>query len=91
MFSLKIQNFEPRKLAKNLAVNVEKRIQFTGRCTMKVSEREISRQMKVRKTAANTIKNFTKKYFQGQQKTGRPSIFSSGNKRFIRKRVSQFP
>ena len=43
MFSLKIQNFEPRKLAKNLAVNVEKRIQFTGHCTMKVSEREISR------------------------------------------------
>ena len=62
MFSLKIQNFEPQKLAKNLAVNVEKRIQFTGRCTMKVSEREISRQMKVRKTAVpNTIKNFTKK------------------------------
>ena len=61
MFSLKIQNFEPRKLAKNLAVNVEKRIQFTGRCTMKVSEREISRQMKVRKTAVlNTIKKFQK-------------------------------
>ena len=92
MFSLKIQNFEPQKLAKNLAVNVEKRIQFTGRCTMKVSERKISRQMKVRKIAVpNTIKNFTKKYFQGKQKTGRPSIFSSGNKRFIRKRVSQFP
>ena len=62
MFSLKIQNFEPRKLEKNLEINVEKRIQFTGRCTMKVSEREISRQMKVRKTAVpNTIKNFTKK------------------------------
>ena len=93
MFSLKIQNFEPRKLAKNLAVNVEKRIQFTGRCTMKVSEREISRQMKVRKTAVpNTIKKISKnKYFQGQQKTGRLSILSSGNKRFIRKRVSQFP
>ena len=93
MFSLKIQNFEPRKLAKNLAVNVEKRIQFTGRCTMKVSEREISRQMKVRKTAVpNTIKKISKnKYFQGQQKTGRLSIFSSENKRFIRKRVSQFP
>ena len=93
MFSLKIQNFEPRKLAKNLAVNVEKRIQFTGRCTMKVSEREISRQMKVRKTAVlNTIKKISKnKYFQGQQKTGRLIIFSSGNKRFIRKRVSQFP
>ena len=79
MFSLKIQNFEPRKLAKNLAVNVEKRIQFTGRCTMKVSEREISRQMKVRKTAVpNTTKKISKnKYFQGQQKTGRLSIFSS--------------
>ena len=62
MFSLKIQNFEPRKLAKNLAVNVEKRIQFTRRCTMKVSEREISRQMKVRKTAVpNTIKKISKK------------------------------
>ena len=62
MFSLKIQNFEPRKLAKNLAVNVEKSIQFTGRCTMKVSEREISRQMKVRKTAVpNTIKKISKK------------------------------
>ena len=74
MFSLKIQNFEPRKLAKNLAVNVEKRIQFTGLCTMKVSEREISRQMKVRKTAVpNTIKKISKnKYFQGQQKN-RPS------------------
>ena len=74
MFSLKIQNFEPRKLAKNLAVNVEKRIQFTGGCTMKVSEREISRQMKVRKTAVpNTIKKISKnKYFQGQQKN-RPS------------------
>ena len=74
MFSLKIQNFEPRKLAKNLAVNVEKRIQFTDRCTMKVSEREISRQMKVRKTAIpNTIKKISKnKYFQGQQKN-RPS------------------
>ena len=74
MFSLKILNFEPRKLAKNQAVNVEKRIQFTGRCTMKVSEREISRQMKVRKTAVpNTIKKISKnKYFQGQQKN-RPS------------------
>ena len=74
MFSLKIQNFELRKLAKNLAVNVEKRIQFTGRCTMKVSEREILRQMKVRKTAVpNTIKKISKnKYIQGQQKN-RPS------------------
>ena len=70
MFSLKIQNFEPRKLAKNLAVNVEKRIQSTSHCTMKVSEHEISRQMKVRKTAVpNTIKKILKsKYFQGQQK-----------------------
>ena len=62
MFSLKIQNFEPQKLAKNLAVNVEKHIQFTSRCTMKVSEREISRQMKARKTAVpNTTKKFQKK------------------------------
>ena len=73
MFSLKIQNFEPRKLAKNLAVNAEKCIQFTGRCTMKVSEREISRQMKVRKTAVpNTIKNFTKKVLSRTAKN-RPS------------------
>ena len=73
MFSLKIQNFELRKLAKNLAVNVKKRIQFTDRCTMKVSEREISRQMKVRKTAVpNTIKNFTKKVLSRTAKN-RPS------------------
>ena len=73
MFSLKIQNFEPRKLAKNLAINIEKRIQFTGHCTMKVSEREISRQMKVRKTAVpNTIKNFTKKVLSRTAKN-RPS------------------
>ena len=73
MFSLKIPNFEPRKLAKNLAVNIEKRIQFTGRCTMKVSEREISRQMKVRKTAVpNTIQNFTKKVLSRTAKN-RPS------------------
>ena len=88
MFSLKIQNFEPRKLAKNLAVNVEKRIQFTGRCTIKVSEREISRQMKVRKISKKFQKIST---FKDSKKTGRLSIFSSGNKRFIRKRVSQFP
>ena len=55
---------------------------------MKVSEREISRQIKVSKTAVpKTIKNFHKKYFQEQQKTGRPRIFSS----FIRKGVSQSP
>ena len=73
MFSLKIQNFEPRKLAKNLAVNVEKRIQFTGRCTMKISKREISKQMKVRKTAVpNTIKNFTKNVLSRTTKN-RPS------------------
>ena len=73
MFSLKIQNFEPQKLPKNLAVNVEKRIQFTGCCTMKVSECEISRQMKVRKTAVpNTIKNFTKKVLSRTAKN-RPS------------------
>ena len=56
MFSLKIQNFKPRKLAKNLAVNVEKRIQFTGRCTMKVSEREMSRKKKQKKTILLILK-----------------------------------
>ena len=59
---------------------------------MKISERETPRLMKGSKIAVpKTIKNFKKKYFQGQQKTGRPSIFSSGNKRFIRKKVSQSP
>ena len=60
---------------------------------MKVSEREISRQMKIRKTVVpNTIKKISKKRtFKDSKKTGRLSIFSSGNKRFIRKRVSQFP
>ena len=57
---------------------------------MKVSEREISKQMKVSKTAVpNTIKNLKKSTFKDSKKTGRPSIFSSGNKHFIRKRVSQ--
>ena len=46
--------------------------------------------MKVSKTAVpNTIKNFKKKYFQGQQKTSRPRIFSREIKHFIRKRVNQ--
>ena len=59
---------------------------------MKVSEREISRQRKVSKPAVpNTIKNFKKSTFKDNKKTGRPSIFSSGYKRFIRKRVSQSP
>ena len=67
MFSLKIQNFEPRKLAKKLAVSFKKCIQFTCLCTMKVSGRKISRQIKVSKTAVtNTIKNLKKKYFQEQ-------------------------
>ena len=60
---------------------------------MKVSEPEISRQMKIRKTAVpNTIKNFKKKStFKDSGKTGRPNIFSSGNKRFTRKKVNQSP
>ena len=59
---------------------------------MKVSEREISRQMKVAKLLYLTPSKISKKKnFQGQQKIGCPSIFSSGNKRFIRKRVSQSP
>ena len=57
---------------------------------MKVSKREISRQMKVSKTAApNTIKNFQKSIFQDGKTTGRPKIFSGKNKVFIKKRVSQ--
>ena len=48
-------------MGKKLAVSVEKRIQITGLCTMKLSEREISKQMKVSKTAVyNTIKKFKK-------------------------------
>ena len=43
MFSLKIQNFEPRKLAKNLAVNVEKRIQFHKKNTFKDSKKQAVR------------------------------------------------
>ena len=81
---------DPGKLAIKSAVSVEKRIQFTGLCTIKVSEREISKQMKVSKTAKhNTIKNFKKSTFKDSKKTGRPRISSSGNKRFIRMRVSQ--
>ena len=58
---------------------------------MKVSERKISRQMKVSKIAVpNIIKNFKRKILQEQQKTSRPRIFSNRNKRFIRKGTSQF-
>ena len=53
MYFKKYKIFEPRKLAKNLAVNVKKCIQFTDLCTMKVSECNISRQMKVSKTAVH--------------------------------------
>ena len=59
---------------------------------MKVSERKILRQVKVSKTAVpNTIKISKKSTFKDSKKTGRLSIFSSRNKRFIRKSVSQFP
>ena len=56
---------------------------------MKVSEHEISRQMKVRKTAVpNTIKKISKnKYFQGQQKN-RPSVpFSKGGLKLLSQAV----
>ena len=57
---------------------------------MKASEYKILRQIKVSKTTVpNTIINFKKSTFKGSKKIGHPSIFSSGNKRFVRKRVSQ--
>ena len=67
-----MQNFAPRKFAKNLAVNIEKCIQFTSLCIMKVLEREISRQMKVSKTAVpNNIKNFKKSTFKDSKKNNK--------------------
>ena len=59
---------------------------------MSVSKREISRQMKVSKTAASDItKNFKKSTFNDSKKIGRPSIFNIENKCFIKKRESQSP
>ena len=58
---------------------------------MKLSEREISRQMNVSKTAVhNAIKKFQNKgTFKDSKKSGRPRISSIRDDRVIRKVVSQ--
>ena len=56
---------------------------------MKVSECEIGRYSR---TAVPTYnQNFQKSSFKDSKQTGHLRIFSSGNKHFIRKRVSQSP
>ena len=66
----------PKKIAKKRAISVEKRIQFTGLCTIKVSERDIPRQMKVSKTGVhNIIENFKEKVLlRAAKKSGRSRI-----------------
>ena len=80
-------------MGKKAALSSEKRAQIVGLSTMKLSEREISRQMKVSKTAVhNAIKKFRKENtFKDSKRSGRPRISSSRDDRFIRKVVSQSP
>ena len=83
-------------MGKKAALSSEKRAQIVSLSTMKLSEREISRQMKVSKTAVhNAIEKFRKfrkeNTFKDSKKSGRPRISSSRDDRFIRKVVSQSP
>ena len=78
---------------KKPATSAEKRPQIVSLSTMKLPEREISRQMKVSKTAVhNVIKKFQNKgTFEKSKKTGRPRISSIRDDRIIRKVVRQSP
>ena len=59
---------------------------------MKVSEREISRQMKVSKMLYLTLLKIKKKCpFNSSEKTDRLRIFCNENKRFIRKKANSSP
>ena len=83
-------------MGKKAALSSEKRAQIVSLSTMKLSEREISRQMKVSKTAVhNAIEKFRKfrkeNTFKDSKRSGRPRISSSRDDRFIRKVVSQSP
>ena len=80
-------------MGKKAALSSEKRAQIVSLSTMKLSEREISRQMKVSKTAVhNAIEKFRKENtFKDSKRSGRPRISSSRDDRFIRKVVSQSP
>ena len=80
-------------MGKKAALSSEKRVQIVSLSTMKLSEREISRQMKVSKTAVhNAIEKFRKENtFKDSKRSGRPRISSSRDDRFIRKVLSQSP
>ena len=80
-------------MGKKAALSSEKRAHIVSLSTVKFSERKISRQMQVSKTAVhNAIEKFRKqKTFKDSKRSGRPRISSSRDDRFIRKVVSQSP
>ena len=73
-------------------ISAEKRTQIVCLSTLKLSEREISKQMKVSKTAVNNaIKKFQNEgTFKDSKRSGCPRISSIRDNRVIRKVVSQF-
>ena len=77
---------------RKLAVSIEKRIQIAGLRTIKLSERELSKQIKVSKaTVHNTIRKFQKEStFNDRKKSNCSKISSNGDNHFIRKIASQY-
>ena len=80
-------------MGKKPAISAEKQAQIASLSTMKLLEREISRQMKVSKYVGhNAIKKFqNKSTFKNRKRSGRPRISNIRNDRAIRKIVSQSP
>ena len=78
-------------MGKKLAIGTEKRAQIVSLSTINLLEREISRQVKVSKTAIhNTIKKFQNEgTFKDNKRSGRPRISSSRDERVISKVMSQ--
>ena len=78
-------------MGKKLAIGTEKRAQIVSLSTMNLLEREISRQVKVSKTAIhNTIKKFQNEgTFKDNKRSGHPRISSSRDERVISKVMSQ--
>ena len=77
----------PEKLTKKPSVSPEKRPEIVSISTIKLSERKISRQIKVGKTTVHkAIKKFQKEgTFADSKRSGRPKISSSGDECFTRK------
>ena len=78
---------------RKLAVSIEKRIQIAGLRIIKLSERELSKQIKVSKaTVHNTIRKFQKEStFNDRKKSNCSKISSNGDDHFNRKIASQYP